>query len=588
MENTALLLGIAKRQFMNMIKRLLGVVMILLTAHNVIAANWLFKNGQSDYKIVVTSEASVSEQTAAKELQDYLYQISGARLPITTDVNNLSNSIFVGYSSKVAELTGKPKPADDDEGFYYQSVGGNLLIWGGSQRGTMYGVFTFLEKELGVHWLAPDCTIVPQRKRWKLPLLSHHESPAIPYRYNFYYVTQNKPAWSAHNKENMRGPATNEYGNQEGYWSHHTMGRLVPVHEFYQSNPEYFSLREGKRLSENEQLCLSNPDVLELCTQRLRKVMHDNPGYRIYSLSQNDNLNFCQCKQCAAIEDKYGGHSGLIVWFVNQVADTIHEEFPDKYVSTFAYHYSRKPPVNIVPRENVVIRLCSSGCCYAHPLVSGCQQNEEFENDLRGWAEIAPHLFIWDYIVDFAQYVAPWPNFHVLAPNIRAFRDNNAIGVFEEAQYQSIGSEFEEMKSWTVNQLLWNPDQDTDSLVSIFIDGYYGKAAPKIMKYYKLCQSLVKPDLHFGIKIREDHAIYSEEFLRRSFKLLDDARRLADSKEVRERVERVRMQPLFLQCMRHRDKSLQDGTWDELIRLMRKYNTRPREKQTLDDFVSHK
>lgn len=122
---------------MNMTMRVLTVAVMLLAAYNLIDANWLFKNGRSVYKIVVTSEASVSEQTAAKELQDYLYQISGTRLPVTTDEYNLGNCIFVGYSSKVAELTKMPKPADDDEGFYYRSVGGNLLIWGGRQRGTM-------------------------------------------------------------------------------------------------------------------------------------------------------------------------------------------------------------------------------------------------------------------------------------------------------------------------------------------------------------------------------------------------------------------------------------------------------------------
>ena len=206
-------------------------------------------------------------------------------------------------------------------------------------------------------------------------------------------------------------------------------------------------------------------------------------------------------------------------------------------------------------------------------------------NDMQAWAEIAPHLFIWDYIVDYAQYVAPWPNFQVLAPNIRAFRDNKAIGVFEEAEYQSLGAEFEEMKSWVVNQLLWNPEQDTDSLVAIFINGFYGKAAPRVMDYYRLCQSLVKPDLHFGIYIRENHAIYTDDFLRQAFAILDEARGLAGSDIIRQRVERVRMQPLFLHCMRHREQSRQDGTWEELITLMRKYNTRPRENQTLDEFL---
>lgn len=573
------------RQSNQRIVRTLFVAALLFSVVGACAANWLFRNGKSNYQIVVAADASPSERTAALELQDYLLQIGGVQLPIASKPDRRLRHIFVGYSPQVAALTGESRPSADDERFTYRSVGRDLFIWGGSQRGTMYGVFTFLERELGVHWLTPDCTVVPQRRQWRLPKLDYSEQPAIGYRYNNYRCTRDQPVWSAHVKENMQGPVTNEYGNQEGYWSCHTMGQLVPSREFYTTHPEYFSLRDGKRLSWNEQLCLSNPDVLALCKERLAAVMRKHPGYRIYSLSQNDNFNFCQCPDCAAIEAQYGGHSGLIVWFVNQVADAVREEFPDKYVGTFAYQYSRKPPVGIVPRENVVIRLCSIECCFAHPLTAGCPQNEAFMNDMQAWAEIAPHLFIWDYIVDYAQYVAPWPNFQVLAPNIRAFRDNKAIGVFEEAEYQSLGAEFEEMKSWVVNQLLWNPEQDTDSLVAIFINGFYGKAAPRVMDYYRLCQSLVKPDLHFGIYIRENHAIYTDDFLRQAFAILDEARGQADSDIILQRVERVRMQPLFLHCMRHREQSRQDGTWEELITLMRKYNTRPRENQTLEEFL---
>lgn len=567
------------------VTRIVAAAVMLLMATWGNAAEWLFRNGKSNYTIVLAANASTSEQTAAHELQDYIYQISGARLPITTNTGIQGKHIYVGYSPKVAQLTELSRPAADDESFTYRSVGDDLLIWGGSGRGTMYGVFTFLERELGVHWLTPDCTVVPKRKRWRMPTLDHSESPAIGFRYNNYYASEHQEAWSAHVKENMRGPASNKYGNQEGYWRCHTMGVLVPVREFYASHPEYFCLRNGKRLSHDEQLCLSNPKVLQLCKERLANVMRRNPGYSIYSLSQNDNNNYCECAKCTAIEKKYGGHSGIIVWFVNQVADAIRKEFPNKYVGTFAYQYSRKPPLGIVPRDNVVIRLCSIECCFAHPLTAGCPQNQDFMDDMQKWAAIAPHLFIWDYIVNYAQYIAPWPNFQVLAPNIRAFRDNGAIGVFEEAQYQSAGAEFEEMKSWIVSQLLWNPEQDTDSLATIFINGYYGKAAPRILDYYNLCQSLVKPDVHFGIKIRENHAIYSDAFLNQAFVLLGKARRLANSKVVSERVERVRMQSLFLHCMRHKEQSLRDGTWNELTTLMRKYNARPRERQTLEDFI---
>lgn len=204
--------------------------------------------------------------------------------------------------------------------------------------------------------------------------------------------------------------------------------------------------------------------------------------------------------------------------------------------------------------------------------------------DLRGWAAIAPNLFIWDYIVDYAQYLAPWPNFQVLAPNIRTFIDNKAIGVFEEAHFSSRGGEFEEMKSWVVNQLLWNPNQNTDALVKIFITGYYGKAAPRILDYYYLCQSLVKPEVHIGIFTPANHEVYNDEFIYKAFEILDDAYRLAENAKERERVERVRMQPLFLYCMRHKDLSKQDGRWDELVTLMNKYETRPSASLKLEDF----
>ena len=552
------------------------IVLLLATQTN--AANWLFRDGKSDYKIVISASASTSEKTAAKELQQYIEQMSGCLLPITNDLNTSSPRVIVGYNARLALLTGTMEPAANDESFTYQTVGKDLLIWGGSQRGTMYGVFAFLERELGIHWLTPKCTVLPTHHSWKLRKLNHSEKPFLDFRYSNYFVASNVPQWSAHTRENMKwSPTINEYGNIEAYWGAHTMGEFVTTKEFFGSHPEYFCLRDGKRYGGYGQLCLSNPEVLEVCKTRLMQFMRRNPNYRIYSLSQNDNFLFCQCDKCRAIEDQYGGHSGLIVWFVNQVADAVKQEFPDKFVGTFAYQYSRQPPTGIKPRENVVIRLCSIECCFAHPLNAGCPQNDKFMHDLKGWAELAPHLFIWDYIVDYAQYIAPWPNFQVLGPNIKVFGDNKAIGVFEEAQYQSAGAEFDELKAWVVNQLLWNPEQDVDSLVSIFVKGYYGKAAPYVKEYYDLCQSLVKPDLHYGIYIRENHEIYSDDFILKAFAILDKAKQAAESDNIREQVDRVRMQPLYLYCMRHKAASMQDGRWSELKGLMQKYKAMHRE-----------
>ena len=129
--------------------RLVAASLLLMIASYAGAANWLFKNGKSQYRIVVSAQASTSEQTAARELQQYIEEISGVRLPLTSDGKARGRRILIGFSPAVATLTGVQAPAANDESFTYRTLGRDLLIYGGSQRGTMYGVFTFLEKELG-------------------------------------------------------------------------------------------------------------------------------------------------------------------------------------------------------------------------------------------------------------------------------------------------------------------------------------------------------------------------------------------------------------------------------------------------------
>ena len=85
------------------------------------ASSFLFRNGTSDYSIVVTHSASVSEKTAAGELQRYIRQISGVSLLLTSNLSKEGKHIIVGYNDIIRQRTGEPKPAADDEAFTYRS-----------------------------------------------------------------------------------------------------------------------------------------------------------------------------------------------------------------------------------------------------------------------------------------------------------------------------------------------------------------------------------------------------------------------------------------------------------------------------------
>lgn len=555
---------------------------IRVPVRKTVVGRQLFAAGKSDYVIVVSPAASTSEVTAANELQSCLKEMSGITLPIKKDYINKGKHIFVGYNNWVAALTKAKKPDSKDERYTYCNVGGDIFIYGGSIRGTLYGVYSFLEHEMGCRWYTPTATVIPKRSSWSFTRLNRSEAPGIAKR-NILYFEAKDPVWAAHNLCNEGwSSVSNEYGDLESYFGAHTSGLYVPASEFFQGHPEYFSLINGKRDSD-AQLCLSNPEVLRICIDRIKKAIIENPNCWVYDMSQNDNQKPCQCEHCQALAKKYGGESGVWVWFVNQVAEAIEKEFPDKYIGTFAYQYSRRPPVGIAPRQNVVIRLCSIECCFVHSL-DACSQNRSFIDDIIQWSKIAPHLYIWDYVVAYSQYLAPFPNFNVLQPNIQTFQKHHAIGIMEEAQYQSRGGELAELRAYLLAKLLWNPFCDANAVVDDFINGYYGSAAKAMRQYFDLLQSIVKPDTHLTIYPKADDPIFTDDFIKKGSALFEKAKKDCVDEETLSRIERASLAMLYLKCMRNKEASKRDGTYQELLRIAKCYNVQINEGTDLTKF----
>ena len=538
----------------------------------------LFSSGKSDYCISLSASASESEKWAAKELQRWLKEISGIELPLLPeDQNHKGPQIFIG--TPASQLSSSPLPpsqlsssqlASSEESFHYYNLGPNIYITGGKQRGTMYGVFDFLERELGCRWYTPTVTVVPKRDELKFVWFDHAEKQGIRVRNDFYFEAFD-PTWATRNKMNGAMGYREQPGGVESYWSVHTFFPLMPPAEFYKKHPEYYSLIDGKRIFERAQLCLTNPDVLKIITERIKKRMRESPEYLIYDVSQNDWYNPCQCDKCQAIAKEKGGESGLIIWFVNQVAEAIEKEFPDKFIGTLAYQYTRTPPRNIAPRHNVVVRLCSIECCFAHDFKS-CPENKSFLDDLRGWSAIAPHMYIWDYVVNFGHYVMPYPNFRVLQSNIQSFRDNHAIGIMEQAAYQSRGGEFSELKAYLISKLLWNPECDAEAVINDFIYGYYGRAGKFVRQYFDLLHNRITPETHIHLGLTPGDLIFSDEFVQQSCLLFKEAARVADNQEILQRVEMCSLPILYLKCRRTPAIARQDGTYADFCRIAKREN----------------
>ncbi len=272
--------------------------------------------------------------------------------------------------------------------------------------------------------------------------------------------------------------------------------------------------------------------------------MAEHPEATVFSVSQNDWYNYCQCEACTALAEAEGSQMAPVLQLVNHVAREVAAEFPDKLVDTLAYQYTRKPPATMRPEPNVIIRLCSIECDFNHPLEErSTPENRAFCDDIEAWAKIANRLWVWNYNTSFAHYLVPYPNLRVRGPNIRYMIANNVRGIFEQDVYNTPHGQWSLLSGYLGAKLLWNPNYDADLAINEFLQAVYGKAATPMRLYIDLMHDAAAvPGMPMGIWIGSDAPFISDELMARADALFDVAEgAVADCPDTLERVRIARM-----------------------------------------------
>lgn len=508
--------------------------------------------------IVVSASASPSTRYAAEELQRFLSRMTGADLPLVTDDTPPGPAeILVGQSRRLQDLKILiDYEALGKEGYVIRTRGPHILIAGGEPRGTLYGVYGFLEDHLGCRWFTPEVSSIPDANVLAVLPIDEVRIPKLEYREPFVYECFDGD-WAARNRMNGYAARLEEHhGGKIVYHGFvHTFEGLLPPDTYFDEHPEYYSLVNGKRLKERSQLCCTNPEVIELVTAEVRKRMAEHPEATVFSVSQNDWHNYCQCEACTRLAEEEGSQMAPVLQLVNQVARAVAVEFPDKVIDTLAYQYTRKPPKTLRPEPNVIIRLCSIECDFAHPFSERTTpENRAFCDDLEAWAQVANRLWIWNYNTSFSSYLTPFPNLYVRGPNIRYMIENNVRGIFEQDVYNTPHGCFSPLSGYLGAKLLWNPNYDTDLAINEFLAGVYGEAATPLRLYLDLFHEAVKdPDTPMGIWIGPDAPFITDAIMQRADKLMDAAEKaVAHRPDVLERVRIARLSTDFTIMERQR------------------------------------
>ena len=172
----------------------------------------LIEGGRYDYQILVANNASQTTRWACFELQRILRKMTGVTLPISQELEGdghrshmyMKRGIIVGRHPRLETIGAKIDwDALGDEGYRLTTCGEDIIVAGSDVRGAMYGVFSLLEKYMGVRWFTPDVEHVPTRYKVTLPAdLEETFVPQLEYREPQFWENYIDGDWNAHTKGN--------------------------------------------------------------------------------------------------------------------------------------------------------------------------------------------------------------------------------------------------------------------------------------------------------------------------------------------------------------------------------------------------
>ncbi|TWU15036.1 hypothetical protein Pla52o_55730 [Novipirellula galeiformis] len=444
------------------------------------------QNGQPRATIVVAQDASEQVRRAAQTLQEYILKSSGAKLPIAATA--VGNAITVGQNAAVdtSEI--------DSDGFILQGLNDHqYAIAGGSDWGTEFGVYDFLERYLGVRWLMPTDlgTDIPKHQTIDIPDTKIVQQPTyLSRQFSPINLTVNSPSgkWGRFNR--ARGRV--EF--------HHNLLNLFPPSRFAKTHPEFYPVQQdGKRYIPKDdvdphwQPNLTAPGIVDVAVERIEKYFEEHPNATSYSLGMNDSNNW---DQSAVSRAKRNGKTNFLGYedvsdeyftWANAVVEKVLVKYPDKYFGVLAYNGIAEPPTKVDVNSHIVPFITYDRMRWEDPVL-----REQGRLLTQRWEKVSPVLGWYDYAYGIS-YQLPRVFFHRAQKYLSWGADHQVEYSYAEL-YPNWGSG---PKPWVFSKLYWNPNQDVDALLDDWCAHFAGeKAGPKLKNFYSTWEKFWTVDLY--------------------------------------------------------------------------------------------
>ena len=266
--------------------------------------------------------------------------------------------------------------------------------------------------------------------------------------------------------DNAKDLGLNNLDNDWGIWGHN-------LHHVLPSNPapSIYAVVNGNRT--DEQFCFSSDKLYEYIVTYIEDNYGESKQHR-FAILPCDNAMACTCDQCKSRGNTANNATPAVSYMLERLAKRFkgHIFFTSYYLST------REVPNHKMPKNTGVLVSTMT-----YPLqATGTKAEEDFKDLLQKWSEKMMHVYVWDYVNNFDDYMTPFPILNIMQRRLQLYKEAGVNGVF----FNGSGTDYSTLSQlhfYVIGKLLLNPYDDWKKLVTEYCNEHYPTASDLVANF---------------------------------------------------------------------------------------------------------
>ena len=472
-------------------------------------------NGTCAYSLVVPEVMGTELSFAAQEFTTFFREATGIELKIVSDADFDQvggKYISLGETSQLATsgISLDRKKLTND-GVRIVTKDDNIYLVGGSDYGSLYAVYTFLEIYFDFDVYYRDCYDLKKGVRnAKLKAFDVTDIPDLEFRCNSYWslitgdwayrfrYPRGYASITFYIRKDVSDPTSpSKHSHNSTYW--------LPPEQFGTEHPGWYS-------ANRKELCYTahgDPEEYDLMVQAAAEkalgtlMLYDKetyPYHRILNFTQEDGPYNCECEACMANKAKYGSDTSSVILFMKDLRAAIEsgmKSLDEKYrrddltLTFFAYQWSETAPDDSYPEmhlgDGVSVFLATAETFDPQsPIYS--DKNKHGRDNLKNWGKVSDEIILWTYATSFKHFLYPVDTFSFYSQDAFSFFAANNVKIYyNQSQNKQRGTTtaWHNLKAYLDAKLEWDTSRNAEEYIDKYMTAMYGSAAPYMKKMYQ-------------------------------------------------------------------------------------------------------